>query len=74
MPSAPAARSGRAVEILQQRQYDIAPDGGFPIKTPSDTATSPLTLILCWNPEVPQRKQCWVHHVNLAGVPVRLAA
>jgi eukaryotic-like serine/threonine-protein kinase len=35
----------------QGRQYDVAPDGRFLINTELDSATSPITLLMNWNPE-----------------------
>ena len=41
---------GGGVDLLQARQYDVAPDGRFLINTVLDSAAAPITLILNWNP------------------------
>jgi eukaryotic-like serine/threonine-protein kinase len=45
---------GGGIDSAQGRQYDVAPDGRFLINRVADTAVSPITLILNWNPEVKQ--------------------
>ena len=39
------------MDLLQGRQYDVAPDGRFLINTELDTAAAPITLLMNWNPE-----------------------
>ena len=42
---------GGGVDLLQGRQYDVAPDGRFLINTELDTAAAPITLLMNWNPD-----------------------
>ena len=42
---------GGGEDVQQGRQYDVAPDGRFLINTELDSATSPITLLMNWNPE-----------------------
>jgi hypothetical protein len=42
---------GGGIDTSQGRQYDVAPDGRFMINRVLDTASSPITLILNWNPD-----------------------
>jgi len=39
------------VGSIQGRQYDVAPDGRFPINTELECAAAPITLRQNWNPE-----------------------
>ncbi len=41
---------GGGVANTQGRQYDVARDGRFLINTVIDDASTPITLILNWNP------------------------
>jgi serine/threonine protein kinase/Tol biopolymer transport system component len=41
---------GGGVDLLQGRQYDVAPDGRFLINTDL-SAAGPITLLMNWNPE-----------------------
>jgi Tol biopolymer transport system component len=43
---------GGGADLQQGRQYDVARDGRFLINTELDNATSPITLLMNWNPEV----------------------
>ena len=42
---------GGGVDLLQGRQYDVAPDGRFLINTELDSAAAPITLLMNWNPD-----------------------
>jgi eukaryotic-like serine/threonine-protein kinase len=42
---------GGGIDHAQGQQYDVAPDGRFLINRVLDTAISPITLILNWNPD-----------------------
>ena len=46
---------GGGVDLLQGRQYDVAPDGRFLINTELDSAAAPITLLMNWNPEKKER-------------------
>ena len=43
---------GGGVDAQQGRQYDVAPDGRFLINTVLNSATTPITLLQNWNPNV----------------------
>ena len=45
------AMVGGGEDVQQGRQYDVAPDGRFLINTELDNATSPITLLMNWNPD-----------------------
>jgi len=42
---------GGGVDLLQGRQYDVAPDGRFLINSELDTAAAPITVLMNWHPE-----------------------
>ena len=42
---------GGGVDNSQSRQYDVAPEGRYPINTVLDEATAPITLIHNWTRE-----------------------
>jgi len=46
----PARIFGGGVEAQQGRQYDVAPDGRFLINTELNNTTTPITLLMNWNP------------------------
>ena len=47
----PARVVGGGIDVLQARQYDVAPDGRFLINTLVESAAAPITIIQHWNPD-----------------------
>ena len=41
---------GGGVDLLQSRQYDVAPDGRFLINTVVESGAAPITIVQNWNP------------------------
>ena len=47
----PARVVGGGIDVLQARQYDVAPDGRFLINTVVEGGAAPITIVQHWNPE-----------------------